>query len=203
MPKRRTRPTKAKDSTDDEIVDQDYGSDQEIAPAKNPIRKRKKPFHYRRDDDLQNENPSSDSDMETQPRKTSNPKSRRKRRTENQPMQQQDNNSPLSPPPTDNQATMNEILSQLKTLQDHVFNKQGPVPSSSVESPAPSTSKSTSLDRKRKSYHEEYDSDSEELSYDNDSDSCSDDEFENFDKPQTSFGSMVDSLVTKKCETKY
>ena len=74
--------------------------------------------------------------------------------------------------------------------------------SSSIESPAPSTSKPTFFDRKRKSYHEEYDSDSEQLGYDSDSDSCSDDEFENFDKPQTSFGSMVDNLVTKKLRNK-
>ena len=97
---------------------------------------------------------------------------------------------------------MYEILLQLKMLQDHVFSKQGPVSSSSIESPAPSTSKPTFFDRKRKSYHEEYDSDSEQLGYDSDSDSCSDDEFENFDKPQTSFGSMVDNLVTKKLRNK-
>ena len=91
---------------------------------------------------------------------------------------------------------MHEILSQLKTLQDHVFrNQDNQNPGTSGNTP--SSSRPPSSKEKCNNYSD-FESDSEEeLSHGNETDS-SDDGFENYDKPHTSFGSMVDSMVSMK-----
>ena len=141
----------------------------------------------------------SDTDSESgdQPQaqeKTRAKSHRQKSRNAKQPPQ------PNTIPSSNNQATMHEILSQLKTLQDHVFRNQD-YQNPGTSGTTPPSSRPPSSKEKCNNYSD-FESDSEgELSHGNKTDS-SDDEFENYDKPHTSFGSMVDSMVSRKLQNK-
>ena len=107
---------------------------------------------------------------------------------------------PNTIPSSNDQATMHEILSQLQTLHDHVFRNQD-YQNPGTSGTTPPSSRPPSSKEKCNNYSD-FESDSEEeLSHGNETDS-SDDEFENYDKPHTSFGSMVDSMESRKLRNK-